>query len=607
MTEIISKWQCPNYLKQDYSYKTVNGGTCYQFHNFDAIKKNDLSYAYQSYKSGGRWRAGTSNKRASPIVYAYDYRFNIPKKSIINYIEIEYVVKQRSYTSRQNLTDNFLRLKTTSSLTDKASNSKNYKKNGKWSKGWNTRIVKITQKDAHVKLTPELINSSNFGLVYQCVGTMNLWDDATIARMRIRVAYTDSKSSVDNTGIIPDMTISARIRKVALQTLNIQYPNDKTWLDITYTTKEKDGKYVSGTSPEVYLYSDSNNYLFSEKKIRTYSVQPIQIKESKKSVTYTSSVEVYPFSPSPNAEIKLRYKIQGKLYNLKVKLPVQEFSDSGTVFKDNIDDQGCFITNNVFDNCRAPKGGGYGVDRLRSKIIGPIVKATIQQEVVPDDLKKYWKDGKVYSRVDMEGYAIDLANDTRTTLFYRLPGNAEGRKPDVVSGDKIKGKIEIELPCIHETIHGTLKSYKVYDNKKLSTPDPQNMLNVTDYFKWNEFSQFTKKHTYISYLEYDFKDENTYKQLKDKGFEGKIRVQYNYYTPILKLSVFAKNNSHRNFIDIDKYTWCKYPTSYIKGVAESYVSEKWQDTEYTRLTEAKFDYTRGESKSIDLYKLPPKK
>lgn len=104
----------PLTVAQD-SRREVNGGnhTCYAFSNLDNIKNNDNTYAY--IPSSG----GIDSLRASPVIYAYNYNFQIPLDAKITKVEVLPVVQQSNGKNYGNVTQiKTVKLKTGASTTD---------------------------------------------------------------------------------------------------------------------------------------------------------------------------------------------------------------------------------------------------------------------------------------------------------------------------------------------------------------------------------------------------------------------------------------------------------------------------------------------------------
>ena len=395
---ITTEWKNPQSVYQDARYNQVSEGICYPMYDLGNIKKGDNSFAYQTQYIRGEYVGGTHKHRPSPMIYAYNYNFNIPLKATIVSVELEQIVTQGSYAERLNLTTRMLKLKTTDSTTDAGGVNRNLAKNVVFAAKpqWTTIQTTVTAEQAMIKLTPELINRPSFGQVFQAIGIMEGkvdgygaergWDDLQISHMRMRVTYDVPEIEDNEANKQPTFRITAGIKKTQKEKLSLDYPKQKTFLDITYERLPENGKYYGGTTPQLYIKSDNNIYLFSEKKQTQYMPQTIPIKTTdKKPALLTSSIEVYPNWADLEGTIIIEWEENGKIKHKYVSLPVAPWSELPSSFNESDTSQGCIIANNTFDSCWSGEGGGYYIERCYDEILMEYEEGkTLNEERITD-------------------------------------------------------------------------------------------------------------------------------------------------------------------------------------------------------------------------------
>ena len=260
---VSTEWKSPNTITQDARYKVVNGGTANQFGNLDAMKTqntNDWAYIIKD---------GTSDYRASPVLYFNNFNFNIPQEATINKVHVEMVVQEK--TLRTGIKTKLLKLKTGASTTDKGVGN-NKAISTKWSERpvWNTQTYSYTPTEWGVTLQASQVNNANFGCVMQCVGTADghkgwgYWSLPRIAYIRMKVDYTlpDTQTKIEK----PKFRIEASLSK---NTIDINNSNDSTNLSVNYTHLiSSNNQYVGGNTPTVDL--SSNNLKIGTNKANTF-------------------------------------------------------------------------------------------------------------------------------------------------------------------------------------------------------------------------------------------------------------------------------------------------------------------------------------------------
>lgn len=373
MVTHVTDWHNPRTVEQDSRYKEVNGGVCYSFFDLNNIKlDNQSKYAYQRFLQGGGWKGGTCNKRASPVIYASNYGFNIPSSAKINYVEVEQRMQQSS--GNQNLKTNFIRLKTTTSTTDFGS-GKDISIHPYWkiAPHWSDKSTEVTEAKCGFKLTPQLINSPNFGQVIQAIGSKYQLVNPRISNLRIRVSYdvVGSKYDPKNHGT---WDIYAKLQETGNQRLSMDLveidpknPNRKPYatLEIYYVENKVNGVYPGATTPVVTITGKGAEYRIGSKQQQSL-VLPTHVvgTQKTKQTLLKDTVDIYPKQATEDGYIRVTYMENNEEQYIDVKLPVDEpeESDGTTAINPKTLENGsqhCVLIGNTFDDCWAGYGGGY--------------------------------------------------------------------------------------------------------------------------------------------------------------------------------------------------------------------------------------------------------
>ncbi|WP_455644811.1 hypothetical protein [Methanosphaera sp.] len=283
---VSTEWRSPHTVKQDARYKIVNGGTANAWGGLDNLKTVDTSNWTYIIKNG------TSDYRASPVLYINNFGFNIPSKATIKKIIIEYKVQEQ--TLKAGIKTKTLKLKTGPSTTDWGV-GENKAPSTKWSvkPNWTTETISATPSEWGVDLTPSTVNNSNFGVVLQCVGLSNghkgygSWSLPRIAYVRMKIEYTvATEEIIEKSKLKTTASLSAN-------TLDVANENTPVTLSIKYQHLiGANKKYNAGESPNTVV--SSNTLRIGDAKRTTYTVPTVQIAEDKSSVTYTKTVNIYP-------------------------------------------------------------------------------------------------------------------------------------------------------------------------------------------------------------------------------------------------------------------------------------------------------------------------
>lgn len=399
---ITTEWNMPGSVYQDVRYKEVTNGIVFPFYKLDNILKEDGSYAYQTEYVNGTYVGGTHLRRPSPMIYAYNYNFNIPHTAIIKKIELQQIVRQGSYTTRQNLKSKVIKLKTTASTTDGGGVNLNKAVGTKFatSPNWLDLVTEITPENSGIEITPTLVNSPEFGQIFQAQGIMEGdvngygsergWDDVQIALMRMRITYDNPQPEINENNKKPTFKVTAGIKKTKKEKLAMDYPNQNTYVDITFERLPYNKVYYGGETPQLKIYSENNIYLFGKEKYTTYLPKTQHFTTTtKKPEKITLTVPVYPNWADNHGTIIIEWVENDTIQQKFVGLPITPWKELPDTFTEDTTSQGCIIANNKFDSCWAGVGGSYYIERCFDEI-----KPETQAE----------KDK--YGIVDAEGYAL---------------------------------------------------------------------------------------------------------------------------------------------------------------------------------------------------------
>ena len=378
---VTTEWNSPGNIYQDLRYKEVTEGIVFPYYKLKNILKDDLTYAYQTEYVNGQYVGGTHLRRPSPMVYTYNYGFNIPHTATIKKIELQQVVRQGSYVFRHNLQTKVIKLKTTASTTDGGGVNLNKSNHSviDTAPNWSEIITEITPENSYVKLTPELINNPDFGQIFQVQGIMEGnpkldgaergWDDVQIAQMKIRVTYDNPEPTLNENNKKPKFTIKAAIKKTQKEKLSMEYPKQKTYVDITYERLPENGVYYGGETPQLKLLSENNIYLYGEEKYTTYLPKTQHFTTTnKKPAKLVTTVPVYPNWADNHGTVIIEWTENGELHHRYVGLPIEPWQELPDTFNEDTTSQGCIIVNNTFDSCWATWGGSYYIERCFDEI-----------------------------------------------------------------------------------------------------------------------------------------------------------------------------------------------------------------------------------------------
>lgn len=279
MSSYTTKWTSPQTVNQDARKGIINKGKCYKFSQLDTIKKEDDKSAYIP-TSGG-----VNYNHASPIVYCSNFGFNIPANAVIEKVAVRSITQQGNTVNSTLIKTKLIKLKTTASTTDggvgnDVSVHSTWVRKPNWRDTYNER----TPTQWGVTLTPQMINNTNFGCVYQCIGT-GRWVMPRIKLIQMRVTYT-----------IPE-TVN-KILKASFNSV-LKYKDESSWkpfpqkdwsntapsmsvtddsisIMVEFTQKLTEGTFPAGNTPIVKFAS--NTITFTDKKTSTADLVTKQVK-----------------------------------------------------------------------------------------------------------------------------------------------------------------------------------------------------------------------------------------------------------------------------------------------------------------------------------------
>ncbi|WP_292474149.1 hypothetical protein [Methanosphaera sp.] len=348
---VSTEWKSPNNITQDSRYKIVNGGTANRFTNINAMKKqntNDYSYCINN--------NGTSDYRASPVLYFNNFQFNIPSNATITKIHVQLVVQEQTLTA--GLKTKVLKLKTGASTTDWGVGN-NKASSDRWAvrPTWTTQTYSFTPSEWGLTLLPSTINSSNFGCVFQCVGLSNghkgygYWSLPRVAYVRMKIDY--NLPVTQNITVKPNFLVEATASK---SELDINNSNDVLNVNVKYThLLSSNNQYVGGNTPTVIL--SSKNLKIGSNKASSYTCPVLNMPDELSGSTRTTSIPIYPGVQPGRQEIKVTTG------NTVINIPITvinsqdsliEFTDFTKYDKAN---QKVLVNNCKFKGCTSKTGG----------------------------------------------------------------------------------------------------------------------------------------------------------------------------------------------------------------------------------------------------------
>ena len=366
-------WKSPLTVVQD-DQKTVNDGhSCYSFRDLDDIKRNDYRYAYIP------TNGGIDTLRASPVLYAYNYGFNIPANATIKKVYVLPVFQQGNGTGYGPITKiKTIKIKTGASTTDYGTGNnlaniafiksflapvKLWTGEVTYKKG--SDYVLCGGKDVwNVEFTPSVVNSTNFGFVFQVVGTkLKKWVNPYVAKMLMKIEYDVPTQSTSTTSTTQKTNVTFYdgnskiefdennnyISKTTLG-LNVNQPNTAKTITIKI-------KHTGGETESPVFVLESSGLLITDNKLKTYTLPTLHFSNDVTEKEYTQTFKVYPsnFSGEQFLVIKanwgnnsanrlIKFNVGGEIFSSFSSENVKKYVERG---------QFCKVMYNDFRNNKA--------------------------------------------------------------------------------------------------------------------------------------------------------------------------------------------------------------------------------------------------------------
>ena len=388
-------WKAPLSVAQDSRDSVNNGRRCYNFLDLTDILRNDYRHAYIP------TTGGIDKSHASPIVYAYNYKFNIPANATIKKVYVLPVIEQGNGLGLGKITRlKRLNLKVGASTTDNGTgidivNKYPFLKNleipvQSWTSEDTFKIGSsyIPAGDSTfwgVELTPSVVNSTNFGFVLQMVGTKEKkWVMPCIAKMLMKIEYTVPAITTSTTGYDKDNNKNYVITHIfsgndelkftrknntsgsafsdKTLILNVTKPDEFKMITIKYEHK---GNELETPQPTI----ESTGLLIGDDKKSKMTLPTLHLQKTETEKVYTQSFKVYPKNMNDEQLLVISFNTKSKttsgltglsisnFVNLVVVFDVQGelFSEYGEETTQEFIRRGqfCKINNNIFKNNKA--------------------------------------------------------------------------------------------------------------------------------------------------------------------------------------------------------------------------------------------------------------
>jgi len=189
-TNKTTGWKTPNNISQ---YTTnVNSGECYAYSNLIAAIDAGGSYAYIT-SSGG-----VNSSHKSPRVYGYNFGFNLPSNGDVTITAVHIRQRVTKGTNQGAIEDYIVRLKTTTSLSNTGNGTNRAASNDWTTKSFAYRTYSYSPSGWGLTLTRELVNSSYFGCLLQCIGTSSTWAIPWLDGIEMKIDYIHSITTTVN-------------------------------------------------------------------------------------------------------------------------------------------------------------------------------------------------------------------------------------------------------------------------------------------------------------------------------------------------------------------------------------------------------------------------
>lgn len=383
MTDTV--WKLPRTVDQDAS-GNINPGKVYRFVNIVKIKTDDDDYCDIS-----PWNStGIDSKHKSPFLYAYNFNFNLPSNATVTkiscYIRAQQITKPaKRYDRRGNYSKSIskfcsVKLKTGSSIIGGGTGNDFSTKSGTQMlpyKKWSTESETVfSGTPAEWGLTAKdivsIINSNNFGIVFQFVGTVSKgWVSPAVAYVKMKISYnTPSLSSTASNSNTP---LKSEFLKIypTYHDVEIPFTNNSSGVigNIVYDDFEHPLEIVfkfhhkgaSGETPIIIFESsslimgaNSESYVNKKTSVGKYTMNPLHCGSDTNKV-YTRTLAIFPGVLL--GEQKITYVLNKVKYTLKVNIVSNTLTEEEKAQFIDLN-QRCVIKNCLFYNNHARGFGG---------------------------------------------------------------------------------------------------------------------------------------------------------------------------------------------------------------------------------------------------------
>lgn len=280
-------WKNPKVIKQ---YNKYNGKVGSSWSRLDTVKLDEPKSKTEPYDLSAVCYKLTKTQY-SALMYIYDFGFNIPSKANITKILIK-LIKCGDDITTSHVQTTLLKLKTGASVTDqgvgnniapfkawRSHRDANRMGMDETTHGNSTGTIKNVYG---VNITPAMVNSNNFGCVFQCGADGTLGHKAYVDSIQMYVEYTipDDTPIVTPTKTVEESRhdVSAEISLVkyntlsptqiiAQTTISQSYDNPggyHFWIKFTNAAYEKNGtKVITSQYSPTYILESDEKLMFS--------------------------------------------------------------------------------------------------------------------------------------------------------------------------------------------------------------------------------------------------------------------------------------------------------------------------------------------------------
>ena len=378
-----SGWKDPKTVAQDSRRELNNGLSCYQFSYLDTLKQADDHFAEQV-----PWaKTGVDTIHKSPMIYSYNYDFNLPSDATVSKITVfvkcqqlthpkyyyeHYVLKRELRYSVSKFCN--VKLKVGTSLVDGGSGND-------FSDKCSSQMLPYQQwSDESMTTfsgTPEewgltgdnivnIINNGNFGVVIQFIGTVkDGWVNPGIARIMMKVEYDTPAVNTLGDSKFEKITVTYRGEDIkftnskseVIDTLIYDSYVNPILISFNFYHKGSAGEtpIIIFESKSLIMGADAKAYYNEKTSTGKYTMNSIHCDDDADEKKYTQVLAVFPGTLL--GEQTITYTLDGKKYTLVINVenPTLSVEERAKFLKEM---QQCVIKNCVFFKNHAKGVGG---------------------------------------------------------------------------------------------------------------------------------------------------------------------------------------------------------------------------------------------------------